>query len=229
MQYLALFIAGGAVVGIGLAPFANQTPESLIVSLVLYAVVLLGTSSAIWLLRQGFLRAAGITIVLVILAVIGVAMALYGKSHIEYTLPGLTVPVVLAGMILGRRMLWLTSALAVASVAVTSLGMVYAPQWFGTLRIPEAHPLVFTAGFALVIVVVSLFLDRFGGLLRQALEQAHAREAELEALRASLERPWRSARLSSSRKSMNCAQRTIRCVCSVFQLCRCCPACWYCR
>ena len=151
LQYLALFVIGAVVVGIGLAPFANQTPESLIVSLMIYTVVLLGTSGAIWLLRQGFLRAAGITIVLVILAVIGVAMALYGKSHIEYTLPGLTVPVVLAGMILGRRMLWLTSALAVASVAVTSLGMVYAPQWFGTLRVPEAHPLVFTAGFALVI------------------------------------------------------------------------------
>ena len=96
LQYLALFVVGAAVVGIGLAPFANQTPESLIVSLVLYAVVLLGTSSAIWLLRRGSLRVAGIAIVLTIVVVIGATMALYGKSHIEYTLPGLTVPVVLA-------------------------------------------------------------------------------------------------------------------------------------
>ena len=76
LQYLALFIAGGAVVGIGLAPFANQTAESLIVSLMIYTVVLLGTSGAIWLLRRGSLRAAGITIVLVILAVTGADMAL---------------------------------------------------------------------------------------------------------------------------------------------------------
>ena len=151
LQYLALFVIGAAVVGIGLAPLANQILEGLISALAIYIVALLGVLSAIWLLRRGSLRAAGITIVLVILAVTGAAMALYGRSHIQFTLPSLAIPVVLAGMLLGRRMLWLTTALAVAIVAVTSLGMVYAPQWFGTLRVPEAHPLVFTAGFALVI------------------------------------------------------------------------------
>ena len=170
LQYLALFVIGAAVVGIGLAPLANQILEGLISALAIYIVALLGVLSAIWLLRRGSLRAAGITIVLVILAVTGAAMALYGRSHIQFTLPSLAIPVVLAGMLLGRRMLWLTTALAVAIVAVTSLGMVYAPQWFGTLRVPEAHPLVFTAGFALVIVILTLILDRFSGLLRQALD-----------------------------------------------------------
>lgn len=212
LQYLALFVAGGAVAGALLAPFANQTPESLFIALSNYIVVLLGALGTIWLLRRGFLRTAGLTLVLVILVVIGIAMALYGKSHVEYTLPGLTVPVVLAGMILGRRTLWLTSALAVAIVAVTSFGLVYAPQWFGTVRIPEAHPLVFIAGFALVIVVVSLFLDRFGGLLRQSLEQAQAREAELEALRASLERTVeeRTAVLQQKVDELRTAHDTVR-------------------
>jgi rsbT co-antagonist protein RsbR len=212
LQYLALFIAGGAVVGIGLAPFANQTLEGLISALAIYTVALLGVLSAIWLLRRGSLRAAGITIVLVILAVTGAAMALYGRSHIQFTLPTLAIPVVLAGMLLGRRTLWLTAALAVAIVAVTSLGMVYAPQWFGTLRVPEAHPLVFTAGFALVIVILTLILDRFGGLLRQALEQAHAREAELETLRASLERTVaeRTAVLQQKVDELRTAHDTVR-------------------
>ena len=212
LQYLALFIAGGAVVGIGLAPFANQTLEGLISALAIYTVTLLGVLSAIWLLRRGSLRAAGITIVLVILAVTGAAMALYGRSHIQFTLPTLAIPVVLAGMLLGRRTLWLTAALAVAIVAVTSLGMVYAPQWFGTLRVPEAHPLVFTAGFALVIVILTLILDRFSGLLRQALEQAHAREAELETLRASLERTVaeRTAVLQQKVDELRTAHDTVR-------------------
>jgi len=212
LQYLALFIAGGAVVGIGLAPFANQTLEGLISALAIYTVALLGVLSAIWLLRRGSLRAAGITIVLVILAVTGAAMALYGRSHIQFTLPTLAIPVVLAGMLLGRRTLWLTAALAVAIVAVTSLGMVYAPQWFGTLRVPEAHPLVFTAGFALVIVILTLILDRFSGLLRQALEQAHAREAELETLRASLERTVaeRTAVLQQKVDELRTAHDTVR-------------------
>ncbi len=212
LQYLALFIAGGTVVGIGLAPFANQTLGGLISALAIYTVALLGVLSAIWLLRRGSLRAAGITIVLVILAVTGVAMALYGRSHIQFTLPSLAIPVVLAGMLLGRRTLWLTTTLAVAVVAVTSLGMVYAPQWFGTLRVPEAHPLVFTAGFALVIVVLTLILDRFSGLLRQALEQAHAREAELDALRASLERTVaeRTAVLQQKVDELRTAHDTVR-------------------
>lgn len=188
LQYLALFLVGGTVAGALLAPFANQTPESLIIALANYAVLLIGALGSIWLLRRGHLRPAVTTLVLVILMVLGVVTALYGKSHVEYTLPGLIVPIVLSGMILGRQKLWLTSALAIAIIAVTWLGMVYAPQWFGTVNPPESHPLVSIAGFALVIVIVTLFIDRFGGLLRQTLEQAQAREAELETLRASLER-----------------------------------------
>ncbi len=188
LQYLALLLVGGTVAGALLAPFANQTPESLIIALANYAVVLIGVLGSIWLLRRGHLRPAVMTLVLVILMVLGVVMALYGKSRVEYTLPGLIVPIILSGMILGRQKLWLTSALAIAIVAVTWLGIVYAPQWFGTVYSPESHPLVSIAGFALVIVIISLVIDRFGGLLRQSLEQAQAREAELETLRASLER-----------------------------------------
>ncbi|MGQ9894868.1 MAG: STAS domain-containing protein [Roseiflexus sp.] len=212
LQYLLLFIAGAAVVGAILAPFANRTPESLITAILLYTVVLLGTLGAIWLLRRGSLHTAGITVVLVILFVIGSVFVLYGKSHVEYTLPGLTVPIVLAGMILGRRMLWLTGALAVAIVAVTSFGIVYAPQWFGTLRTPETPPPVFVAGLTLVVAVVSLFLDRFGGLLRQAFEQAHAREVELDALRESLERTVaeRTAALQQKVDELRAAHDTVR-------------------
>jgi anti-anti-sigma factor len=85
---------------------------------------------------------------------------------------------------------------------------------------------VLAATFALIIVIVSLFLDLFGSSLRDALSTTQAREQELERLRASLEDAvrertaalqqaledgeQREARLTQTLEDLNISQATVR-------------------
>ncbi|MDW8214418.1 MAG: STAS domain-containing protein, partial [Roseiflexaceae bacterium] len=139
-------------------------------------------------------------------------MVIYGQQHIEYTLPGLVAPIVLAGLVVGRRALWITCSAAIAGVALSTLGLTYLPQYFGIIRMPNPGPLPFIAGYALVVAVISLFLDRFGGALREALNQAHERERELEALRDTLEQmvAERTASLQQTIEELRTSQETVR-------------------
>ncbi|MDW8146496.1 MAG: STAS domain-containing protein [Roseiflexaceae bacterium] len=212
LQTMLFLIIGGAVIGIGLSPISNPTTESLIVSLASYSLVLLGTLTGLALLRRGFLRAAGATIVSTLVIVLNLVMVAYGRQHDEYALPGLVAPIVLAGLILGRRALWITCGAAIVSIALSGLGIAYLPQWFGFIRMPNPGLLPFIAGYALIVVVISLFLDRFGGALHEALRQAHERERELETLRDSLERmvAERTASLQQTIEELRASQETVR-------------------
>ncbi|MGC9040239.1 MAG: STAS domain-containing protein, partial [Roseiflexus sp.] len=212
LQRMLLFIVGGALAGMGLSPISNLTTASLTFSLTLYGMVLLGALAGLALLRRGAFRAAGATIVATLIIVLSLAMAAYGEQHIEYTLPGLVAPIVLAGLIMGRRALWITCSAAIVSIALNTLGEVYLPQWFGTISTPDPGPFAFITGYTLVVVVISLFLDQFGSALHEALNQAHERERELEALRASLEQQVaeRTASLQQTINELRTSQETVR-------------------
>ncbi|GIW00462.1 STAS domain-containing protein [Roseiflexus sp.] len=212
LQRMLLFIVGGALAGMGLSPISNLTTASLTFSLTLYGMVLLGALAGLALLRHGAFRAAGATIVATLIIVLSLAMAAYGEQHIEYTLPGLVAPIVLAGLVIGRRALWIACGAAIVSIALNTLGEVYLPQWFGSISTPDPGPIAFIAGYTLVVVVISLFLDRFGSALREALNQAHERERELEALRASLEQQVaeRTASLQQTINELRTSQETVR-------------------
>jgi FtsH-binding integral membrane protein len=166
LQSMLFIIIGGVVIGIGLSPVSNPTTESLFAALTLYSIVLLGALAGLVLLRRDSLRAAGAMIVATLVIALSLTMAAYGRYHLEYTLPGLVAPIVLAGLVMGRRALWITCSAVIVSVAFNTLGVVYLPQWFGIIRMPDPGPLPFMAGYALVVIVISLFVDRFGSALR---------------------------------------------------------------
>ncbi len=212
LQTMLFLIISGAVMGIVLSPTANLTIESLTVSLALYSVVLLGALVGLAVLRHGALQAAGTIIIVTLVIVLILAMAAYGRQHVEYTLPGLIAPIVLAGLIMGRRALWITCSAAIVSVTLITLGAVHLPQWLGSIHTPDPGPFAFITGYALVVAVISLFLDRFGGALREALSQAHERERELETLRDSLEQmvAERTASLQQTIAELRASQETVR-------------------
>lgn len=212
LQTMLFLIMGGVLIGIALSPIANPTTESLIVALTVYGIVLLGALAGLALLRRGSFQAAGATIVAVLIIVLILAMAAYGRQHTEYTLPGLVAPIVLAGLVIGRRALWIACGAAIVGVALTTLGTFYLPQWFGIIHMPDPGPFAFITGYTLVVVVISLFLDRFGGALREALNQAHERECELETLRDSLEQivAERTASLQQTIEELRTSQETVR-------------------
>ncbi|MCS6939114.1 MAG: STAS domain-containing protein, partial [Roseiflexus sp.] len=212
LQTMLLLISSGTVVGIILSPITNLTTEGLILALTIFSVVLLSALTGLAILRRGSLRAAATTIISALVIVLILTMVIYGQQHIEYTLPGLVAPIVLAGLVVGRRALWITCSAAIAGVALSTLGLTYLPQYFGIIRMPNPGPLPFIAGYALVVAVISLFLDRFGGALREALNQAHERERELEALRDTLEQmvAERTASLQQTIEELRTSQETVR-------------------
>jgi anti-anti-sigma factor len=81
----------------------------------------------------------------------------------------------------------LAAGLSEALVIAIGLLEIFAPSLAGFTPNPTRAITSTIIIFTLIIGVLSLFLDRFGSSLREALTTALAREQELERLRASLE------------------------------------------
>jgi rsbT co-antagonist protein RsbR len=108
------------------------------------------------------------------------------------------IPIALAGLLGGRRMLLTVSGYGIGFVLLVGLLQSMHPPLAGffsaaaiavaaggTATPPDlGQPLAF---FVAVTLLISLMLDRFGSALRGALGQALEREADLEHIRGSLE------------------------------------------
>ncbi len=108
------------------------------------------------------------------------------------------IPIALAGLLGGRRMLLAVSIYSICFVLLVGFLQLQSPLmagFFSATAMAAAtgnaalspdlfQPLAF---FVVVTLLVSLLLDRFGGAFRSALLQSEEREQALEAIRASLE------------------------------------------
>jgi rsbT co-antagonist protein RsbR len=182
------------------APVGPVPPIFMVVGLLLlFAVLMLCLSPiiALVLLRRGRFNGA------VILAVWGL---LFGHSIATYALgvadPSVLVmfqlPIVLAGLLGGRRLLAAVASYSILYVFLIAFLQLQTPPMAGPfsaqamavsmgltpLPLNLGQPLGF---FLAVTLLNSLLLDRFSGALRGALGEALEREDELEAIRGSLE------------------------------------------
>ncbi|NNJ12371.1 STAS domain-containing protein [Chloroflexales bacterium ZM16-3] len=182
-------------------PTSEALPPIMIalISLLFLATLMLWLAPviALVLLRRGRFAAA------VAMAVWGL---LFGHTIATYAL-GVTdpsvyvvyqIPITLAGLLGGRRMLLAVSGYGIGFVLLVGFLQSMSPPQAGffsaaamaaamggTATTPDlGQPLVF---FVAVTLLISLMLDRFGAALRGALSQALEREAELEGIRGSLE------------------------------------------
>jgi PAS domain S-box-containing protein len=147
------------------------------------AVVMFGLvptlSAAIVLLRSGRYGAG----LYVGLAGIFVPIALLLVQGVEFSLPRIAlvaIPLSAAALLLGRRALWIVFLGAAAVLAVAALrdaGHLGGP---GPMH-RAVVPLGLFAQAVTTYLVLAIVLDRFGGLLREALAQALRREADLKA------------------------------------------------
>jgi rsbT co-antagonist protein RsbR len=112
------------------------------------------------------------------------------------------IPIALAGLLAGRRLLltvsgWSIAALLVVGILQSQSPPLAGPGVFfplvpgpnGTLVPVPAFPVpAFDVGFFVAVtILLTLLLDRFGSALRDALLSSLEREAELSGIRASLE------------------------------------------
>lgn len=109
------------------------------------------------------------------------------------------IPIALAGLLAGRRLLLTVSGLSMAVVLVVAFLESFSPPLAGFFAaVPNANgeiisplagqPTGLTVGFFIgVTILLTVLLDRFGGALRAALATSLEREDELKSIRASLE------------------------------------------
>jgi len=187
LQVMLLIILAGCGIGL-LLSFINATDQSgLAVGIVSYATLIACMLGGITLLRRGRFRLS------VGLAISGIIVAV-GSALIAGGFPGsvgiylaFTLPITMAGLLLGRRELRLTSGVVIGVVVAAALLKSVAPSLTGFRPSAPASAASILPTFILIIAVLGLFLDRFGTSLRNALSATQAREQELNILRAALE------------------------------------------
>lgn len=103
------------------------------------------------------------------------------------------LPIVMAGLLGGRRMLIATAGYSLITVTTIGLLQMQSPPLAGVFTLPLTGPvpadtLWQTLGFFMAVtLIVSLLLDRFGAALHAALDESLLRETDLQATRSSLE------------------------------------------
>jgi anti-anti-sigma regulatory factor len=186
LQYLLLSLMGIALIDLFSTVLTTTEAQIAIAFSVTVVIFELLAAGALLLVRRGRLSTAARLLVATILVVLSALLILIGLQQNLLSLMAFVIPVSLAGFLFERRGLWITTAVSFAVVgAVAYLDSSDSPL---VGFIPSDTSL----GYALVIfifvlVLLALFLDRFGGGFREALAAAAAREQELDHLRQSLE------------------------------------------
>jgi rsbT co-antagonist protein RsbR len=187
LQVMLLIILGSCAIGLLISVINAAGQSTLAVGIIAYAILIACMLGGLWLLRRGrFHLSVGLAISGIIVAV--------GSSLIAGGFPGsvgiylaFTLPITMAGLLLGRRGLLLTSVAVIGIVVAAALLKSIAPNLTGFRPSSPASASNIIPIFILIVAVLGLFLDRFGTSLRDALSATQAREQELKILRASLE------------------------------------------
>ncbi len=226
LQIMLLLILGACLIGLSLGIITANRGFAADLPGLSYPLLFLCTLGALFALRRGrFSIAIGLTTLGFMLA-IGIALVTVGLNQSPVILLSFSAPITLAGLVLGRRGILMASGLSILLVVAVALLQTYAPASVGFMHSANMAPLALAATFALIVLVLSLFLDLFGSSLRDALSTTQAREQELERLRASLEDTvrertaslqqaledgeQREARLTQTLEDLNISQATIR-------------------
>ena len=188
-EFLHFMLIGLCAIGILGSPLSLVAPLSLIDHILTIAADLLLSIFALvalGVLQRGRLHLAvliGTCGLLIPLAITFVTLGLSGGAGV---LIAFTLPVTLAGLLMGRG--------GLVFAVTTSLAIVLCSALFDTGRpagmLPANHmPIgIILAAFSLILVLLGVFLDRFGSSLYQTLSEMAARERDLEQSRAALEK-----------------------------------------
>jgi anti-anti-sigma regulatory factor len=187
LQVMLLIIIGACFIGMAIG-FLNAPPTSGIsMAFISYTIMIVCMLGGLYFLRSGRFRpAVGLAITAIIVA-IAISVIPSGFPLSSGAALSFTVPVTMAGLLLGRRGLLLAGGAVVGIVVGGYLLQLAAPNLVGFMPGQPTSAGSSIPIFVLIIAVLSLFLDRFATTLRNALSATQAREQELERLRDSLE------------------------------------------
>ena len=186
-QVMQLILIGTGLLGLLIDRLTAGGSDPSIISLIVYSLLLASAAGALALLRHGHFTPAVILSVVGLILVLGIAIIASGLSNSSDILIAFAVPITLAGLITGRRGLLIAAGSSIGIVAMAGVLQAFAPALANSTSSTPPSVASILPGFIVSISVLSLFLDRFGASLREALTAAREREQELEGLRGSLE------------------------------------------
>lgn len=173
-------------------PSPEELPPGFFVALWLNtlaaALLCLTPLVALVILRRG--RFGRSVLVAVIGIMLGHSIATFILGIAQPSVPVMfTIPLMLAGLLGGRRLLISTAATSIAVALTVGILQLQSPPMAGFFSlVVDYQTIPMTLGFLCgVIVLETILLERFGMTFRQSLAQALEREAELKTLRDSLE------------------------------------------
>jgi rsbT co-antagonist protein RsbR len=187
LQIMLLIILGGCVIGLPISQSTSPGAASLGIAITSYTVLIVCTVSALILLRRGRFRPAVSLAISGLILAITIALIASGFPGSVGLFMAFTLPLTIAGLLLGRRGLLIGGGAITGVVIVVALLQSNAPGMVGFIPSAPDSATSIIPIFVLIIAVLSLFLDRFGTSLRNALTTTQAREQELVRLRTSLE------------------------------------------
>jgi rsbT co-antagonist protein RsbR len=183
------------------APGPSAGPSGLILGLLLIAgaLLLICPVCALVVLRRGHFQGAVAVATFGLLLSHSLATFLLGIESAA-TLIVFQIPIALAGLLAGRRLLLIVAGLSIGVVVLVGFLESLSPPLAGLFTIalnsagqgsaalPSNQATGILIGFFIAVTaLVTLLLDRFGNALREALATSLAREEELHGIRASLE------------------------------------------
>jgi rsbT co-antagonist protein RsbR len=186
LQILLLSLIGAVVLDLAAILITPAPLRNRLFIIAVALIFLLCMFGALLFLRRGHLKKATTATVATLLLAIIVAITLSGLRGQQIVLLIFVLPLVLAGLLLGRRGLAITLALCLAIPLIIALLEQQDVTWVGRAPLSETFASIF-ALFTIIMGLLGVFLDRLGTALREALAAAHAREQELDRLRVTLE------------------------------------------
>lgn len=155
---------------------------------ILFTTVILYIAT-LFILRRGHFQAAvwSVAAITLISLFIGLFTTGLDQPNSGISILGFAIPIVFIGLLGKRWALWITTFLAILSAFVVAIFQEYVP----TFTLPSKEgitPISIAISMALVVSIITTFIDRFNGSLRHALTLASERERELANISASQER-----------------------------------------
>jgi anti-anti-sigma regulatory factor len=181
--------------------------EAFPTALTVLAGLIATQAGAIGLIRGGRFRASALLSAFGLLITLTILSLINGILRNPTNTLSLALPMILVGLLLGRRWLLTFGVASIIIVIVAAAMELFFPPINVSQQSPITRLISVSASFSINIGLLLFLLDRFGGSLREALGEANAREQELEQLRASLERTV-AERTGSLQETVNQLRRS---------------------
>jgi rsbT co-antagonist protein RsbR len=187
LQAMLLVILAACLVGLPLALLTVSSSGGASPAIIAYSLIALCVLGAFVLLRRGYFESAVLLSAASIELGVGSTLLSSGLATNGLTYLAFSVPVVQAGLLLGRRGLAIIGGAGVAIVVTIGLLELFTPGLVGSAQATKSSFASIVPTFLLIVGVLALVVDQFSITLREALTDALAREQELHQARSALE------------------------------------------